>query len=622
MSSSKSIQGVTLREEDATQTGVASNPLRTDPTGATTQPVSAASLPLPSGAATAANQATIIGHIDTLESLLTSLDGKDFATQTTLAAQLNITLTALRDAITGTAPNSNTIYDLEQTLESIKTFLDGEDFAHLSEQQTQTTALQLLDDVVHAFNAAFSKASAIGGQLDDASTVLATEGNIAPVRITPARAQHVSLRSDDAGGSEIGNLGNPLRIDPTGDTPQPVVFSRSASVDAFNRVRVSSVQTLLDVRFDIDDLPLLLDKSTTGSATITRDTDESCLSLATTTASGDKAVVQSFRSLAYRPGKSTTINASMRPATPQANMRQRYGLFNDNDGVFFESEGTTIYTTIRSKVSGSVVDTRVAQSSWNMDTFDGTGPNASNPSGIELDPSLVQLIVIDMQWLGVGQVRFGFVYNGEVYYVHQIDHANIAGNTTVYMRTANLPFRAEIENLAATSSASEFNIICSNVSVEGTTESSGIPRTFDRGISTVSTNQTKVPLYSFRLRSGYEHASIEIKQLLVACTTSADFRWELALNPTVTGGPAASYTAVPNSALEYATNQTGIVSGGTVIYAGYAQRDSGVVLPEIASLLAPGVAIDGTRDVFTLSVQTIANNAEDFVGGLTYLEVI
>lgn len=39
-----------------------------------TQPVSAASLPLPSGASTAANQSTIIGHVDGIETLLGTID--------------------------------------------------------------------------------------------------------------------------------------------------------------------------------------------------------------------------------------------------------------------------------------------------------------------------------------------------------------------------------------------------------------------------------------------------------------------------------------------------------------------------------------------------------------------
>lgn len=40
-----------------------------------TQPVSAASLPLPTGASTSDNQTTIIGHIDGIEGLLTTIDG-------------------------------------------------------------------------------------------------------------------------------------------------------------------------------------------------------------------------------------------------------------------------------------------------------------------------------------------------------------------------------------------------------------------------------------------------------------------------------------------------------------------------------------------------------------------
>lgn len=39
-----------------------------------TQPVSAASLPLPTGASTSANQTTIIGHLDGVEGLLTTID--------------------------------------------------------------------------------------------------------------------------------------------------------------------------------------------------------------------------------------------------------------------------------------------------------------------------------------------------------------------------------------------------------------------------------------------------------------------------------------------------------------------------------------------------------------------
>ena len=96
------------------------------------------------------------------------------------------------------------------------------DYARYSEQITQTTSLQLLDDTVHAANAALGKVTAIGGQRDDESITLATENTISPIRITSYRAQHVSLRNEI--GVEVGSAGTPLRVDPTGITTQPISF--------------------------------------------------------------------------------------------------------------------------------------------------------------------------------------------------------------------------------------------------------------------------------------------------------------------------------------------------------------------------------------------------------------
>jgi hypothetical protein len=133
---------VNLRNNAGTEIATAAAPLRIDPTGGTTQPISAASLPLPTGAAT------------------------------------------------------------------------------LAEQQTQTTALQLIDDTVNAINTALNKAQAVAAQLDDAAPVAATEDNIAPFRITPQRALHSNLRNQS--GTEIGTAAAPLKTDPTGTTTQPV----------------------------------------------------------------------------------------------------------------------------------------------------------------------------------------------------------------------------------------------------------------------------------------------------------------------------------------------------------------------------------------------------------------
>lgn len=54
------------------------------------------------------------------------------------------------------------------------------------------------------------------------------EDQAAAIRITPKRAQHANLRNNS--GAEIGVVGAPLRIDPTGTTPQPVSGTVTASL--------------------------------------------------------------------------------------------------------------------------------------------------------------------------------------------------------------------------------------------------------------------------------------------------------------------------------------------------------------------------------------------------------
>lgn len=77
-----------LRNASGTEIGTASNPVRTDPTGTTTQPVSAISWPLPTGAATAANQSTA-------NTSLASIDSKTPALGQALAAgSVPVVLTA------------------------------------------------------------------------------------------------------------------------------------------------------------------------------------------------------------------------------------------------------------------------------------------------------------------------------------------------------------------------------------------------------------------------------------------------------------------------------------------------------------------------------------------------
>jgi hypothetical protein len=93
---------------------------------------------------------------------------------------------------------------------------------------------------------------------------------------------------------------------------------------------------------------------------------------------------------------------------------------------------TTSYVTV-----SKTIDTKIAQSSWNLDKCDGTGP-----SGYSIDLSKMQMWYIDFSWYGAGFVRWGVRgTDGNVIYVHKLINNNV--NTEAYMRSGNLPARYE-----------------------------------------------------------------------------------------------------------------------------------------------------------------------------------
>lgn len=126
-------------------------------------------------------------------------------------------------------------------------------------QTTLIASIQILDDVPTAPNAVIVKGSPVMGQLDDTSTVVATEDNASVVRITAQRAMHANLRN--TAGTEIGTSGTPVRTDPTGTTNQPVtdIFTTSGQYRA-QSVTTSAAEALgaasiLAVRKSISILP-------------------------------------------------------------------------------------------------------------------------------------------------------------------------------------------------------------------------------------------------------------------------------------------------------------------------------------------------------------------------------
>ncbi len=344
--------------------------------------------------------------------------------------------------------------------------------------------------------------------------------------------------------------------------PQPtttVQFTGTAT-DAFGRARVTNPFTLFESQHRYFENSKWNTDTATGGA-ITHVPAESVVNMAVTTTSGSRVYRETKRVFAYQPGKSLLIMTTFAMAAPKTNLRQRVGYFSALDGIYLENDGTYNYIVIRSQSLGTT--TRIRQDAWNADKFDGTGG-----SGRNIDVSKTQILWIDIEWLGVGDVRVGFVVDGALVLAHTFHNDN--ENTTTYMTTAILPVRYEIENTGTTASASTMKQICSTVISEGGFELFGFQQAVGTPITTartLTTAGTFYPIVALRLKStALDDLAILTALSLLGSGNNINYNWKVLNASTITGGTWVSAGA--GSSVEYNITGTG-TSGGDVLASGY-----------------------------------------------------
>ena len=340
----------------------------------------------------------------------------------------------------------------------------------------------------------------------------------------------------------------------------------STYLDAFGRQRVSNPFTLFDSSHRFADNNLWA-TSTTGTAAATFSANEGLVNLTVGTASGDQVIRETIKVFSYQPGKSLLVMSTFVMGDAKAGLRQRVGYYGAANGIYFERDGTTNYMVERSSVTGVLTNTRVAQSDWNQDKLDGTGP-----SGLTLDASKAQILYMDVEWLGLGTVRTGFVINGSFVPAHNFDHANLV--TTTYITTASLPLRYEMENTAATASASTLKQVCSTVISEGGYQLAGAQQSAGTTITTpktLTTAGTFYPVVSIRLKTARLDAVVILTAIsILGITNNANYKWEVVVQGATTGGTWVSAGA--NSAVEYNITGTAFSStGGRILATGFFQ---------------------------------------------------
>ena len=384
----------------------------------------------------------------------------------------------------------------------------------------------------------------------------------------------------------------------------------STAYDAFGRLRVSNPLTIFDSK-NIMSKNNLFDESLTGSGTVSYTAVKSTVNLNVTEVSGDKVIRQSKRVMSYQPGKSLLNLNTFVMNTLTANLKQKIGMFDSLNGIFFYADGTTLKIVRRTYTSGSPADTEISQSSWNGDKLDGTGA-----SGYTLDPTKATILFMDFEWLGMGSVRVGFVIDGKFIVAHTFKNANDL--STVYMQTANLPIRYEIQT-ASTLAAGTYTLqqVCSTTMIEGGYAPEGIRQMIGTSQINAGVNLTTVNTYyniaTIRIKSGRPYAVIVPSGLDILNISNNDFEFGLFLNATPSS--AFSYTSYSDN-VEYDLTTVDLTVTGTRIAGGYLGGKTNPFSIGDGFVFANqlGQTISGTSDTLTLAVRTGSANGD--VSGL------
>jgi len=359
---------------------------------------------------------------------------------------------------------------------------------------------------------------------------------------------------------------------------QPLITQ--ASFDAFGNLRVSNPQTIFDSKQVYDADLLNFFSVPTAGGTLTYDAQRSSTILAVTGAAGDAAVRQTKRYFNYQPGKGIRVDMTFVLRAGDDDVEKEVGLFDLTNGVFLQQVGSQLAIVRRSDVSGVVVDEVVLQADWNMDPFNGTGP-----SGATLDPTTIQVMRIDAEWLGGGPMRVGFVVPNQGFvYANAFPNANLL--TSVYMRTPNLPVRYSITRTGAGGAGVTFEAICCTVVSEGGQQVLGNVWAADRDVTARAvTAATLLPLIAIRLRGPTStlpasaanlRRTVQLLSYTIASLAAGDTsRYRLLLNPTRGAGTAPTWVARDAlSSVEFDITSTQALTGGIIIDAGYAQGRS------------------------------------------------
>jgi hypothetical protein len=363
-----------------------------------------------------------------------------------------------------------------------------------------------------------------------------------------------------------------------------------------NRFKISPFQTVFFNTFQYGKETDVWDERVVGVGTATFNANASNIVMQVGSTAGSKIVRQTKNVMRYIPGRGATLAFAIRLEQPKVGIRRRFGLFDENNGVYFEDDGGTYSYVLRSSVTGIVSETRVFRDDWNGEKFDGNGWTE-----VTADPTKQQMISINYEWYGAGIIQFAWLMKNETIASHTFDNSNT--NPGVWCSTPFLPIRLEIENITGVAGTHYMYQGSNSLVQEGEPEKLGTLLSQSNPITgtTMSDADTFYPIVSLRLKPTALQAVMLLRSLQAATNDNTNVYWQLLENATLTN-PNWTNHADPNSFVQYDTSATAL-SGGRDILSGFTiTGSSALVNVDTSADLQLGRSGIGTiSDTYTLA---------------------
>lgn len=410
------------------------------------------------------------------------------------------------------------------------------------------------------------------------------------------------------------NLHHAMGYNPYG---RPIVTVDDATVQhtSLNRRKVSTSRQTFFNTFQYNKDPLIWDEATTGTAESVFDEYAGGLFLTVGNSAGDEIVRQTRNVVRYIPGSANEAIFVVRLNEFEPGIRKRFGVFDEDNGVYFEKGVDDYYVAIRRNTPTGLNERRVKRADWNVDRLDGTGP-----SGLTLQETSMQMFAIEYEWYGAGVVEFKLVFDNNAYPLHRFNSGNI--EDLPWSNTPFVPMRFELTNVDGVVGDHQILQGSSAVNAEGSAGPLGREENVTTPLTgiTVSTANEFRPVLSIRLRPDRLRGVILPLQFQLAALDNSAIFYKITRDAQLVGADFQPLGA--NSFADFDISATDFTDGEP-IQTGYISPSSQgqtFGFPEDTILQLGRNDLGTTPQNFTILAASISANKEVFAS-LSWVEV-